>query len=184
MHRGSGCSLLKSQWAGQIGGKESLLYFRCQQLERRVVDICPKANSSYPTPVNRQWVRDRVGEGVTSRKRTVISNSHLQLIMSCLTNVVLVVSGTVIFSSKVSLFLFLWSHFSLFWQLISWLQSGHLYLVGLSVSQGSSQDMAQNIIYRPWGEIKCPWLCLTTTLVLFGLLWLFSFVSSCSHCSD
>ena len=60
-----------------------------------VVDICPKANSSYPTPVNRQWVRDRVGEGVTSRKRTVISNSHLQLIMSCLTNVILVVSVTV-----------------------------------------------------------------------------------------
>ena len=41
--------------------KESLLYFRCQQLVGRVVDICPKADS--PTP-NKQGVRafvDRVG---------------------------------------------------------------------------------------------------------------------------
>ena len=29
------------------------------------------------------------------RKRIVISNSHLQLVMSCLTNIILVVSGTV-----------------------------------------------------------------------------------------
>ena len=62
--------------------------------------------------------------------------------------------------------------------------SSLIHLVGLSVLQDSSQDMAQNIIYSPWGEIKGPCLCLMSTLLLFGLLWLFSFVSSCSHFSD
>ena len=38
--------------------------------------------------------------------------------------------------------------------------------------------------YSPWGGTKSPWPCLTAKLVLFGLLWLFSFVSACSHCSD
>ena len=37
--------------------------------------------------------------------------------------------------------------------------------------------MAQNIVYSPWEGTKVPWLCLMTTLSLFGLLWLFSFVS-------
>ena len=33
---------------------------------------------------------------------------------------------------------------------------------------------AQNIIYSSCRGTKCPWLCLVTTLLLFGLLWLFS----------
>ena len=37
--------------------------------------------------------------------------------------------------------------------------------------------MPQNIIYSPWERIKDPWLCLMTSLLLFSLLWLFSFVS-------
>ena len=36
--------------------------------------------------------------------------------------------------------------------------------------------MALTIIYSPWEGAKCPCLCLMTTLLLFGLLWLFSFV--------
>ena len=36
--------------------------------------------------------------------------------------------------------------------------------------------MAQNVIYSPWKITNDPWLCLMTIL-LFGLLWLFSFVS-------
>ena len=32
---GSSCSPVKTQKAGRVGGKESLLYFRCQQLRRR-----------------------------------------------------------------------------------------------------------------------------------------------------
>ena len=36
--------------------------------------------------------------------------------------------------------------------------------------------MAQNIIYSPWERTNSPWLCLMTMLLLFSLLWLFSFV--------
>jgi len=38
--------------------------------------------------------------------------------------------------------------------------------------------MIQNIIYSPWERTKGPWLCLMTILLLFSLLWLFSFVSA------
>ena len=38
--------------------------------------------------------------------------------------------------------------------------------------------MAQNIFYSPWEGTKGPWLFLVTTLLLFDLLWLFSFVLS------
>ena len=44
--------------------------------------------------------------------------------------------------------------------------------------------MVQNIIYGPWERTQGPWLCLMTTLLLFGLLWPFSFVLACSHFSD
>ena len=44
--------------------------------------------------------------------------------------------------------------------------------------QDSSQDVAQNIIYSPGERTKGPWLCLTTILLLFSLLALFSFVSA------
>ena len=37
--------------------------------------------------------------------------------------------------------------------------------------------MAQNIIHSPWERIKGPWLWLMTSLVLFSLLWVSSFVS-------
>ena len=37
--------------------------------------------------------------------------------------------------------------------------------------------MAQNIIHSPWERTKGPWLCLMTTLLLFSLLRLFSFIS-------
>ena len=46
---------------------------------------------------------------------------------------------------------------------------GHRYL------QNSSKDMAQNIIWSPWGGTKDPWLCLMAKLLLFGPVWLFSF---------
>ena len=38
--------------------------------------------------------------------------------------------------------------------------------------------MTLNIIYSPWERTKGPWLCLMTTLLLFSLLRLFSFVSA------
>ena len=51
---GSGCSLLKSQYTGQVGGKESLLYFICQQLAGAAAAICSKANVH---PHDKQVVR-------------------------------------------------------------------------------------------------------------------------------
>ena len=59
----------------------------------RVVNICPKADS----PHDKQGVRasiDRV-EGVTCRNSIVISNRHLQLVISGLTSIILVFLGTV-----------------------------------------------------------------------------------------
>ena len=41
--------------------------------------------------------------------------------------------------------------------------------------------MAQNIVYSPWGGTKGPWLCLMARLLLFGLVWLFSFAPAFSH---
>ena len=55
---------------------------------------------------------------------------------------------------------------------------------GLQYPYDSSQDMAQSTIYSPWEETKGPWLYLVAKLLLFGLLWLFSFVPACSHFSD
>ena len=60
---GSGCSLLKSQYTGQVGGKERLLYFICQQLAGEVAAICSKANVH---PHDKQVVSfiDKVGGGL------------------------------------------------------------------------------------------------------------------------
>ena len=44
--------------------------------------------------------------------------------------------------------------------------------------QNSSKDMAQNIIYSPWGGTKGPWLCGMAKVLLFCLAWLFSFFSA------
>ena len=38
--------------------------------------------------------------------------------------------------------------------------------------QNSSKDMVYNIIYKPWGGTKAPWLCLMAKS-LFCLVWLF-----------
>ena len=50
---GSSCSLLKSQLTGQVGGKESLLYFRCQPLTgRAAAAAAAKSLQSCPTLCN------------------------------------------------------------------------------------------------------------------------------------
>jgi len=72
----SSCSPLKSQ----VGGKESLLYFRCQQLEGKVADICPKADyppSPHTSKVGTNFYRQKWGMAAC-RNNTVISNSHVQ----------------------------------------------------------------------------------------------------------
>ena len=53
------------------------------------------------------------------------------------------------------------------------------HLVGVSVS------LRQLTGYlSPWEETKDPWVCLMSTLLLFSLLWLFSFIFAPSHFSD
>lgn len=57
----------------QVGGKENLLYFRCWQLQGRVVDICPDS----PHPPDKQRVRafiDRVEEVVGLHAETAQSS--------------------------------------------------------------------------------------------------------------
>ena len=55
MKVGSGCSLLKHQSRGQVGEKESLLYFDAGNLGG-MADICPKANSHTHIPTSNQGV--------------------------------------------------------------------------------------------------------------------------------
>ena len=78
MRGGSGYSPLKSQWTGQVGGKESLLYFRCWQLcGGRVADIRPTADSPLP---HKQGVRafiGRVGGGGAGEGNMQKQHSHL-----------------------------------------------------------------------------------------------------------
>ena len=93
-----------------------------------------------------------------------------------------------IFSSRVDLFSFPWGQFSALWQLMSWIQSGQhvvhfFHLVGSSVSTALLTGYGY-FVYSPWGGTKRPWLCLMTKLLLFGLVWLFSFASAFLHFSD
>ena len=55
---------------------------------------------------------------------------------------------------------------------------GSMYLTssiwwGFQYLLNRSKDMAQNVIYSPWGRAKGPWLCLKAE-VSFCLTWLFS----------
>ena len=60
---GSCSLLLKTQYGGKAGRKESLLYLRCQQLGARDLgegeDSCPKVNSLHPN--DNQWARAFIG---------------------------------------------------------------------------------------------------------------------------
>ena len=70
---------------------------------------------------------------------------------------------------------------------MSRLQSGHhivnFYLVEVSVSTRQFKAFGSKYHCSPWEGIKSPWLCLMT-IVLFGLVWLFTFASAFSLFSD
>ena len=111
----------------------------------------------------------------------------LKLVISCLTSVISIVLHTVNLQFRVCLLPFSWGQFSELWQLMSsaiGCRIVHFSLCWFRCLSDSSQDMAQNIIYSPWEGTQGPWLCLMTKLLLFGLLWLFSFVFACSHFLD
>ena len=87
----SSCSLLKSQQTGQVGGQESLLYFRCRNWEERMADICPKADKH-----GVRALTDRVGEGALHAGTAQSSLTVIfRLVMSGLTSIILNVLGTV-----------------------------------------------------------------------------------------
>ena len=94
MRGGSGYSPLKSQWTGQVGGKESLLYFRCWQLWwQGVVDVCPKAHSH---PVN-QWARAFIDskKGLHAETAQSALRVILKLVIGGLTSIIFIVLSTV-----------------------------------------------------------------------------------------
>ena len=90
----SGSSLLKSQETGQVGGKESLLYFRCWQPSVGVVDICLQANSLL-FPHHKQGMRESLVEGLHAEIAQSSLTVILKLVISGLTSIILVVLGTV-----------------------------------------------------------------------------------------
>ena len=94
----SSCSLLKSQ----VGGKESLLHFRCQQLEGRVTDICPKADDPPPPPrtskVGMNWARtfiDRSGRWLHAETTLSSLTVIFRLVLSGLAGIIMFVLDTV-----------------------------------------------------------------------------------------
>ena len=165
-----------------------MLNFACWQ-PRGKTDSCPKAASPPPTPWQsggKSFHRQR--EGATHRNSMVSSDSHPEIGHRGLTTLVVVGS----YPPSVGLFVS-WGQFSKLWQLTSRLQSGHRVavispLVGVSASIRCYrlEGMAQTNTCGPGEGTKGPWLCLTSTLgfILFGLLWLFSFVSAIPHFSD
>ena len=95
-----------------------------------------------PTPPSyNQWARAFMGWGRGLHAETVQAalTVILKLVIGGLTGITLIVLVQLVFSSRVSLFPFLWGQFSELWQLMSWLPPGHhvvnfFHLVGLSVS--------------------------------------------------
>ena len=119
---------------------ESLLYFRCQQLEWGRADSCPKVDS-LPRPRHPHW--QPVDKGFIHRGRGLhietVLTVILKLVSSDLTSVILIVLSTVglqFQGSVCSQFLEASSWNS---GLMSWLQSDHhvvnfFHLMGVSVS--------------------------------------------------
>ena len=103
--------------------KRKFTLFRYWQLRWGKADICPTADSLTDNQGARAYIG--WGRGLSAETVQAALTVVLRLVIIGLTSIILVVSGTVIFSSKVSLFPFLWHQFSLLWQLMSWLQSGH-----------------------------------------------------------
>ena len=94
----SGCSLPKSQQTGQAGGKESLLYFRCQQRGGPSGEQTSVQRPTLPTANKAEgesFYRRGVGVGGYMQKQAAISDSHLPLLISGLSSITLVVLGAV-----------------------------------------------------------------------------------------
>ena len=165
---------------GRFGGKESLLYFGCQQLGEMVDRHLPKCDSLPPLIVGESFYRRR--EGATCRK------SHLSVILTLviggLTSVILIVlSTTNLQFQALFCFHFLDAKFRRCGSFMSCLQSGHhavnfFHLAGVSVSTRQFTGYGSEFYLQSLRKNKGPWPCLMTKLLLSGLPWWFSFIFS------
>ena len=87
------------------------------------VDSCPKVNSPHWSWVGKSYHRWR--KGATCRKSTVSSDSRFEIGHRWSDQSSWLFEVQLIFSSRISLFPFLWGQFLELWQFVSWLQSGH-----------------------------------------------------------
>ena len=85
-----------------------------------MADICPKADPSSGQAEGESFYRQSGGEGYMQKHY-----SHLQLVISGITGIILVILGTVNVQFQVCLFVCLCGLFLELWQLKSWVQSGH-----------------------------------------------------------
>ena len=84
----------------QAGGKESLLYFGCRQWRlwgEGTCRPCPKANSPFPLPPNKQWTRAFIDRrrGLHAETAQSALTVILKLVIGGLSSVILIVLGTV-----------------------------------------------------------------------------------------
>ena len=142
------------------------------------VDSCPKADPLHWQSVGKSFYSLR--EGAPCRNSTVSSGRHPEtghaVVWSALPWL-----ETVDLQVRDQSVSFSWGHFSALWQRMSWLPPDHHAVSFLAwwrfqYLQESAQDMAQKSIYSLWEGTRGSWLDLMTKLVLFGLLWLSSFL--------
>ena len=131
--------------------KESLLYFRCQQVwggwQTSVQRPTPPPP---PLRIGNQRAGAfiaRSGEGATCRNSTFSSDSHLQIGHQGSAQHYVGYLGTVILQFQGPLVPIFCSQFSELWQLMSWVQSGH-HVVNLSTSCFSIYETAHRVWLR------------------------------------
>ena len=109
------------------------------------------SKSQFPHPAwqagSENFYRQNRGAGVTCRNSTVISNSHLQLVISGLTSIILVLLGTVNLQFWGALVPISVRQLSELWQLKSWIQSVH-HVVNFSTLGFSIYKTAHRIWLR------------------------------------
>ena len=130
---GSGCSLLKRQQTGQVGGQERLLYFRCQQLGGWGAGCLSKGwLSSLPYKQGVRTLIDGAGVGIDAETAQSDLTVILKLVTGSLTSINLF-KVQLLFSSRVRLFPFRWGQF---WNCGSSCPGCSLVIMQLAVSPG------------------------------------------------
>ena len=138
-----------------MGEKESLLYFRCLQLEgggwptsiQRSTPFTPYSPS--PGQAGSETFYRQSQTGQAPYRNSTVSSDSLQIGHQWSDQCHLDCFKYSCFSSRVHLFPFLWGWFSELWRLMSWIQSGHrvvnFFHLGFPYLWDSSQDKAQKL---------------------------------------